>query len=188
MGTNHEDSAQVRRIQQWIERLEAKAIQLLDGLEIAEMTPKHQADVALKCLDHIQRFTTIEKRLQADAEGGDQKGLLQQFMRQARGEQPLALPDDDGEAGAARVSIPPVVRHEPDVGELQNTPHEHATHTGACKACQERAAYERMSQWIAEEEAKWRGDYCDEEEEAREAESWLYNAWWLDDKELLWEE
>jgi hypothetical protein len=86
-------SAQLQHIQQWIKRLEDRAIELLDGLAIDEMTPKHQADVALKCLDHIQRFSAIEKRLQDASQANDQRDLLANFMRAARGE--YDLPDNE---------------------------------------------------------------------------------------------
>ncbi len=79
-------SAQLQHVQQWIKRLEGKAIELLDGLAIDEMTPKHQADVALKCLDHVQRFSAIEKRLQDGSQANNQHDLLTHFMRAARGE------------------------------------------------------------------------------------------------------
>jgi hypothetical protein len=87
MTMHEEQSPQIRRVQYWIERLESKASTLLDGLPVEEMSPKHQADVALKCLDYLQRFTSIEKTLQDAAHSSENQGLLSAFKRQARGEQ-----------------------------------------------------------------------------------------------------
>jgi cell fate (sporulation/competence/biofilm development) regulator YmcA (YheA/YmcA/DUF963 family) len=82
-----EQSPQIKRVQYWIERLENKASTLLDGLPVEEMSPKHQADIALKCLDYLQRFTSIEKTLQDAAQINENQGLLSALKREARGEQ-----------------------------------------------------------------------------------------------------
>lgn len=89
MDTNPVASAQLQYVKQWIKRLEDKAISLLEGLAIDELTPKHQADVALKCLDHVQRFTAIEKRLQDASHANEQYEMLAKMMRAARGEYDL---------------------------------------------------------------------------------------------------
>jgi hypothetical protein len=81
------DTAQLKRIQHWIERLENKASTLLDGLPVEEMTPKHQADIALKCLDHLRRFAATEQALQDALEAEEEQNALSKLLREARGEQ-----------------------------------------------------------------------------------------------------
>jgi hypothetical protein len=84
------DTAQIKRIQRWIERLENKASTLLDELPVEEMTPKHQADIALKCLEHLRRFTATEQALQDALQSEQEQGLLSKLLREARGEQEIS--------------------------------------------------------------------------------------------------
>lgn len=81
------EKAQLKRIQSWIERLENKASALLDGLPVEEMTPKHQADIALKCLDHLRRFAATEQALQEALQAEQEQSSLAKLLREARGEQ-----------------------------------------------------------------------------------------------------
>jgi hypothetical protein len=84
------DTTQIKRIQRWIERLENKASTLLDDLPVEEMTPKHQADIALKCLEHLRRFTTTEQALQDALQSEQEQGFLSKLLREARGEQEIS--------------------------------------------------------------------------------------------------
>ena len=168
MHNNNEEAAQIKRVQQWIERLEGKAVELLDGLEVEELTPKHQADVALKCLDHVQRFTAIEKKLQDAAQANDKQGLLAKFMREARGEQELAQENKSMPIG------------EEDDGQAEEE------HEG--EEDEQAEDDEDFWQWLEEQEREWRENNYSEDEEWQEEESWLNNRWWLDDEgELPWE-
>lgn len=97
MHAEQGQSPQIKRVQFWIERLENKASALLDGLPVEEMSPKHQADVALKCLDYLQRFTAIEKTLQDAERSSANQGLLAAFKREARGEQDEQDQDEEEE-------------------------------------------------------------------------------------------
>lgn len=185
MHNNNEEAAQIKRVQQWIERLEGKAVELLDGLEVEEMTPKHQADVALKCLDHVQRFTAIEKKLQDAAQANDKQGLLAKFMREARGEQELAqenqgiqmVEEDDGQAGEEQEREKEDEEHLLQWLEKQGKEQDEQAEDD-----------EDLWQWLEEQEREWRENNYSEDEEWQEEESWLNNGWWLDDEgELPWE-
>ncbi len=159
---NNEEAAQIKRVQQWIERLEGKAVELLDGLEVEEMTPKHQADVALKCLDHVQRFTAIEKKLQDAAQVNDKQGLLAKFMREARGEQELTQ-ENNGihivEEGD-RQAVEEQEREKEDEEHLLQWLKEHEGEDD-----EQAEDDEDLWQWLEEQEKEWRENNYSEDEE-----------------------
>jgi hypothetical protein len=176
---NDADSAQIKRVQQWIERLESKAVELLDGLEVEEMTPKHQADIALKCLDHVQRFTAIEKKLQDAAHANDNQDLLAQFIRAARGE--CSSEDlDDGQTTTNVTTAGLTCTRELTEEEKRRLEIDEE--------------YERFKnddefwEWLEEQKLEWQEHTYSEDEEREEDDSWLNNGWFLDKGEVPWDE
>jgi hypothetical protein len=177
-------SAQVKRIHHWIERLESKAIELLDGLEIEEMTPKHQADVAFKCLDHVQRLTLIEQKLQDATQAHDNQDLLAKFMRAARGELELS----------EILDAQPTSSHLMTAGAGLAPAREHTMTEEEKRRREIDEEYDRFIhddefwEWLDEQVLQWEEHTYTEYEARAESDSWLNNGWYLDQGELPWDE
>jgi hypothetical protein len=92
-----QNSAQQKRIDDWIERLERTAAQLLEDVEISELTAKERFDLSMKCIGHIQRFVMIGQQLDSGTTDGSTQTMIAAIMRQMRGETSLPVPGDDGE-------------------------------------------------------------------------------------------
>jgi hypothetical protein len=91
-----QNSAQQKRIASWIEQLEKTASDLLDSIEIEELTAKERFDISLKCIGHIQRFVMIGQQLDSGTTDGGTQTMIAAIMRQMRGETSLPAPGDDG--------------------------------------------------------------------------------------------
>jgi len=88
--------SQNKRIQQWIEKLEKQATDLLDGIELDELTAKERVELALKCLGHTQRFIMLDQQLESETPTGQTTVMLAAIMRSMRGEL-LEAPTVDGD-------------------------------------------------------------------------------------------
>jgi hypothetical protein len=84
----------LQRVQQWVERLEARANELLKNINVEELTPKERIDLALKCIAHAQRFLILGQQLEAKTpREKSQQLIMAAIMRQMRGEASTTLND-----------------------------------------------------------------------------------------------
>ena len=83
----------LQRVQQWVERLEARANELLKNINVEELTPKERIDLALKCIAHAQRFLILGQQLEAKTPRDKSQLIISAIMRQMRGEA-TTTPDD----------------------------------------------------------------------------------------------
>ncbi|GCF11213.1 hypothetical protein [Dictyobacter arantiisoli] len=87
-----------QRIEHWITQLEAQAQLLLSDIDVEEINQKERLALALKIVNQIQRFLTIQQKLEAPAPTSNTVNiLLQNLMRRMRGEDEEDLAVDEHE-------------------------------------------------------------------------------------------
>ncbi len=89
-----DNQQQQQKIHAEITRMDAKAQELIDGVDLDELSAKERLDLAVKFISLKQRFLLIAQQQQAATPAGRTEILLAAVMRQMRGEtnDPLALP------------------------------------------------------------------------------------------------